>query len=56
MLSEITPEVFAKVTGVKTLPEKDFSIVSVLNKESTSGKFDMNEYAFMITVLNIFLK
>lgn len=50
MLSEITPEVFAKVTGVKTLPEKDFSIVSVLNKESSSGRYNMNEYVFVTKI------
>lgn len=43
MLPEITPEVFGKVIGVKSLPEKDFGIVSVLNKDSTSGRYDMNE-------------
>lgn len=44
MLSEITPEVFAKVVGVKKLPAKDFSIVTVLNKDSPSGRCDISEY------------
>lgn len=42
ILPEISPEAFAKVVGVKKLPAKDFSIVSVANKESASGSFDVN--------------
>lgn len=37
MLPEISPETFAKVTGVTNLPPKDFSIISVTNKDSDSS-------------------
>ncbi|CAH0546546.1 unnamed protein product [Brassicogethes aeneus] len=37
MLPEISPETFAKVTGVVYLPPKDFSIISVTSKEASSS-------------------
>lgn len=44
MLSEISPEIFAKIVGVKTLPAKDFSIITVANKDINSEKFDIDQY------------
>ncbi|ERL91717.1 hypothetical protein D910_09044 [Dendroctonus ponderosae] len=38
MLPEITPEFFAKVVGVSSLPPKDFNIVTVVNKDANSFK------------------
>lgn len=43
MLPEITPEFFAKVVGVSSLPPKDFSIVTVVNKDANSFNFEMNK-------------
>ncbi|CAH1132864.1 unnamed protein product [Ceutorhynchus assimilis] len=51
MLPEITPEFFAKVVGVTSLPPRDFNIVSVANKDANSFKFDINN----IGILDIFL-
>ncbi|KAF7271207.1 hypothetical protein GWI33_015889 [Rhynchophorus ferrugineus] len=51
MLSEVTPELFAKVVGVTNLPPKDFNIVPVTNKDAGSSKFDVNR----IGILDIFL-
>lgn len=41
ILPEIPPEIFAKVIGIDKLPPKDFSIVSVINKQATAGNIDI---------------
>ncbi|KAJ8937061.1 hypothetical protein NQ314_012055 [Rhamnusium bicolor] len=56
MLPEITPETFAKVVGVKNLPAKDFSIVSVVNKASNSGRFDVNQLGILDVFLSVVAK
>ncbi|XP_056648043.1 E3 ubiquitin-protein ligase MYCBP2 isoform X1 [Diorhabda sublineata] len=56
ILPEITPEAFARVVGVKKLPAKDFSIVHVLNKESISSNFDVNQLGILDIFLSIVAK
>lgn len=46
MLSEISPEIFAKIVGVKTLPAKDLSIITVPNKDINPEKLDIDQYVF----------
>lgn len=45
-MSEISPETFAKIVGVKSLPAKDFSIITVGNKNVNSEKLDIDQYVF----------
>ncbi|KAJ8937845.1 hypothetical protein NQ318_022263 [Aromia moschata] len=56
MLSEITPETFAKVVGVKKLPSKDFSIVSFANKESNAENFNVHKLGILDVFLSIIAK
>lgn len=56
MLPEITPESFAKVMGITNLPPKDFSIVSVINKESNISNFDMHTVGILDVFLSVIAK
>ncbi|KAG5884570.1 hypothetical protein JTB14_006595 [Gonioctena quinquepunctata] len=56
MLPEITPQAFAKVVGVKKLPARDFSIVSVANKDAASGNFDVNQLGVLDVFLSVIAK
>ncbi|XP_050301011.1 E3 ubiquitin-protein ligase MYCBP2 isoform X2 [Anthonomus grandis grandis] len=56
MLPEITPEFFAKVVGVSTLPPRDFNIVTVANKDSSSFKFDVNKPGILDIFLSVIAK
>ncbi|KAL1517027.1 hypothetical protein ABEB36_000847, partial [Hypothenemus hampei] len=54
MLPEITPEFFAKVVGVSSLPPRDFNIVNVAR--DSNSKFDINKPGILDIFLSIIAK
>lgn len=56
MLPEISPEMFAKVMGITNLPPKDFSIVSVINKETNVCNFDIHKLGILDVFLSVIAK
>ncbi|KAJ8916893.1 hypothetical protein NQ315_013361, partial [Exocentrus adspersus] len=51
MLSEITPETFTKIVGIKKLPVKDLTNITAENRDCNSGNFDIDQ----VGVLDVFL-
>ncbi|XP_018570490.1 E3 ubiquitin-protein ligase MYCBP2-like [Anoplophora glabripennis] len=56
MMAEISPETFAKIVGVKTLPAKDFNIITATNKDPDSGKFDIDQLGILDVFLSVIAK